>query len=202
MNDVFRREGMRAVARGIAAGRPRVEVSREIADRLLEAGRPTFIDKLGRQWPLDRYAEMVARTTTREAMTQGTINRLREHGLQLAQVSPHNADDFCRYYENAIVSIGESAHPVYPPLSAINGPPPWHPNCQHALTPFVERLATEEERKQGVIAPSVLNKSPAELQRRFRKEYPAEAREAGKRVRPAGKLRANFKGGRQWRKTN
>ena len=171
-DDVFRREGMRAVARGIAAGRARVDVSRELAERLMAAGRPDFIDKLGRHWRLDRYAEMVARTTTREAMTQGTINRLREHGIQLAQVSAHNAEDFCRYYENVIVCIGDEPHPVYPPISAINGGTPFHPRCVHCLTPFIERLATEEERKIGIVAPDLLNKSPAELQRRFQKELP------------------------------
>jgi hypothetical protein len=43
----------------------------------------------------DPYAEMVARTTTREAMTEGTIDRLHEHGITLAQVSAYNAPDFC-----------------------------------------------------------------------------------------------------------
>jgi hypothetical protein len=180
VDDVFRREGMLAVARGIAAGRARIDVSRELEQRLLAAGRPTFVDALGRQWPLDRYAEMVARTTTREAMTQGTINRLREHGITLAQVSAHNAEDFCRYYENAVVSL-DGPHPVYPPISAINGGPPFHPRCVHALTPFVERLATDEEKKRGILSPDLLNKSPAELQRRFRKEFPGVARAAGKR---------------------
>jgi len=180
VDDVFRREGMLAVTRGIAAGRARIEVSRELEQRLIAAGRPAFVDALGRQWPLDRYAEMVARTTTREAMTQGTINRLREHGVTLAQVSAHNAEDFCRYYENAIVSL-DGPHPVYPPISAINGGPPFHPRCVHVLTPFVERLATDEEKKRGIISPDLLNKSPAELQRRFRKEFPGVARAAGKR---------------------
>jgi hypothetical protein len=180
VDDVFRREGMLVVARGIAAGRARIEVSRELEQRLPAAGRPVFVDRLGREWPLDRYAEMVARTTTREAMTQGTINRLREHGITLAQVSAHNAEDFCRYYENAIVSLN-GPHPVYPPISAINGGPPFHPRCVHVLTPFVERLATEEEKKRGIISSDLLNKSPAELQRRFRKEFPGVARAAGKR---------------------
>jgi len=180
VDDVLRREGMLAVARGIAAGRARVDVSRELEQRLIASGRPTFVDALGRQWPLDRYAEMVARTTTREAMTQGTINRLREHGVTLAQVSAHNAEDFCRYYENAVVSL-DGPHPVYPPISAINGGPPFHPRCVHVLTPFVERLATDEEKKRGVISPDLLNKSPAELQRRFRKEFPGVARAVGKR---------------------
>jgi hypothetical protein len=33
----------------------------------------------------------------------------------------------------------------------------------------VERLATQEERNAGVLPPKVLNRTPAELQRRYRK---------------------------------
>jgi len=112
----------------------------------------------------------------REAMTQGTMNRLREHGIQLAQVSAHRTTDFCipalswveGYYENVIVSIGPEPHPLYPPISAIGGGPPFHPNCVHVLTPSVERLATEAERKAGVPEPALLNRTPMELQRRYR----------------------------------
>jgi hypothetical protein len=70
---------------------------------------------------------------------------------------------------------------VYPPISAIGGRP-FHPCCVHVLTPFVERLATEEEKKAGVVPPEVLNRTPAELQRRFRKEFPDTARRAGQRL--------------------
>jgi hypothetical protein len=170
VDDLFRRVGIEEVAKGIVEGKARIEVSRQIKERLLREGKPVFLDRRGRPWDLDRYSEMVARTTTREAMTQGTINRLREHGIQLAQVSAHNAADFCIYYENAIVCIGGEPHPVYPPISAIGGGPPFHPNCVHVLTPFVERLATAEERKVGVPEAAVLNRSPGELQRRYRKE--------------------------------
>jgi len=168
VDDLFRRIGIEEVARGIVEGRARIDVSRQIKERLLAEGRPAFVDRLGRAWDLDRYAEMVARTTTREALTQGTVNRLREHGITLAQVSAHNAQDFCIYYENAVVNIGDEAHPMYPPISAINGGPPFHPNCVHALTPFVERLATEEEKKRGTIPPEALNRTAAELQRRYK----------------------------------
>jgi hypothetical protein len=195
VNDVFRRVGVEEVAKGIAEGKTRIDVSRQIRERLLAEGRPYFTDKLGRKWDLDRYSEMVARTTTREAMTKGTINRLREHGIELAQVSAHNAADFCVYYENAVVSIGDVPHPVYPSISSIGGGPPFHPRCVHVLTPFVERLATDQEKKAGIISPDVLNRSPAELQRRFRREFPGRARAAGRgavarrvaqRNRPAG----------------
>jgi len=97
--------------------------------------------------------------TTREAMTQGTINRLQEHGIQLAQVSAHNAEDFCRYYENGqaampppsrsassgprdvIVSIGEEPHPVHPPISAIGRGPAQRPS-QLACAPPTGRAGS------------------------------------------------------------
>ncbi len=179
-NDAFRRVGIEEVAKGIAEGKTRQEVSRQIRERLMREAAPVFLDARGRPWELDRYAEMVARTTTREAMTKGTINRLREHGIRLAQVSSHNAADFCIYYEGAVVCI-EGEHPVYPPISAINGGPPFHPNCVHVLTPFVERLATEREKEAGRLPADVLNKAPAELQRRFRRDFPDTARQAGRR---------------------
>jgi len=91
----------------------------------------------------------------------------------LAQVSAHHAADFCIYFEGVIVSIGPETHPVYPPISAINGGPPFHPRCVHVLTPFVERLATEEEKQAGMVPPEGLNKTLAELQRRYRKESAA-----------------------------
>jgi len=53
--------------------------------------------------------------------------------------------------------------------------------------PFVERLATDEEKKRGIIAPDLLNKSTAELQQRFRKEFPDIARRADRRS-PGRKL--------------
>ncbi len=190
VNDAFRKVGVQEVARGIAEGKTRLQVSREIKGRLLAEGKLKFTDRSGRDWDLDRYAEMVARTTTRQAMTIGTLNRLREDNIELAQVSAHNAADFCIYYENVIVYIGPEPNPTsYPPLSAINGGPPFHPNCAHVMTPFVISLATPEERAAGIIEPELLNKTPAQLQRRFRKDFPERAQEEGKRIRAAEKHR-------------
>lgn len=181
-DDLFRRVTIEEVAQGIAEGKARRAVSQAIKERL-EGAKLQFIDKGGRKWDLDQYAEMAARTTTREAMTQGTLNRLREHGIQLAQVSAHNASDFCLYYENMVVCIGPEPHPIYPSIDAIGGGPPFHPNCAHTMHPFVEVLATPEERKAGEPPPGVLYKTPAQLQRRFRKDYPERAAAEGKRIR-------------------
>jgi hypothetical protein len=48
---------------------------------------------------------------------------------------------------------------------------------------FVERLATEVERKRGITSGDLLNKTPPELQQRFRKQFPDLARRAANRLR-------------------
>lgn len=183
VDDLFRRVGVEEITKGIAEGKTRIQVSREIKSRLMAEGKFKFTDRLGRDWDLDRYAEMVARTSTREAATQGTINRLQEHNIQLAQVSAHGAADFCIYYEGVIVSLTGETESGYPPISAINGGPPFHPNCVHVLSPFVLRLATPKEQQAGRIEEGLLDQSPAQLQRRFRQEFPERAQAEGKRIR-------------------
>jgi len=56
-------------------------------------------------------------------------------------------------------------------IRAIGGGPPFHPNCVHVLTPFVEPLATEEERKVGMSGPKALNRTPGESQRGHRRGF-------------------------------
>lgn len=176
VDDVFRTVGVQEVARGIAEGKTRVAVTQSIKERLLREGKPTFFDKAGHPWSLDRYGEMVARTTTREAMVTGTCNRLREHGIELVQITSHVCDDFCIYYEGAIANIGSEPHPRYPFLSQLGGGPPFHPNCLHTIVPFVENLEDEAAHKAGETQPEVWDKSPAELERRYRRERIKEPR--------------------------
>jgi len=41
----------------------------------------------------------------------------------------------------------------------------------HVLTPFVALLATGEQQKKGIISAQVLNRTSADLQRRYRKKW-------------------------------
>jgi hypothetical protein len=52
-----------------------------------------------------------------------------------------------------------------------------HPNYVHLFTSFVERLATSEEQKAGVPDPTVLNRTPAELHRRYREDPPTPGKQ-------------------------
>lgn len=134
-DDVFRRIGLEATSEGIAAGAARREVSAQIVAELEREGLTAFRDRRGRRWSLDTYAEMVARTTTREAVSQGTANRMLEHGADLATISSHaNSCQICLPYQGNTYSL-TGATPGYERIDRL---PPFHPRCRHVLTPAAD----------------------------------------------------------------
>jgi hypothetical protein len=133
------------IAEGLIAGKTRREVSKDIVQTLLRdfSDKPLTIG--GRNYDIEKYAKMVARTKTREAVTAGTVNRMIETGNDLVMVTGHGATDGCGFYEGRVFSIS-GTHEKYPPLSQLpNGGPPFHPNCRHNLAPFVDELASKTE---------------------------------------------------------
>ena len=131
-HDAFRREGLRHVAAGLVGGQSD-EVTGEGLQRFLrDQGVEGFVDRAGRRWSLQRYADMVVRTTAREALSYGTINTLLSMGLDLVTVSEHDhPHDACTDFEGRTYSITGQT-PGYPRLERM---PPFHPNCRHWLTP-------------------------------------------------------------------
>lgn len=139
--DVLRREGIRQAALSLAEGSTRREASAELVATLQRQGRTGFVDRSGRQWALETYAQMAIRTTTREAVSTGTRNRMLEQGLDVARISSHHGScPICRPYDGKTFSLtGNSSH--YPHLDRL---PPFHPNCRHVLTPAEAGLADLE----------------------------------------------------------
>lgn len=134
--DAFRTASLRETAAGIATGSARREVSDQLEQRIVREGITDaltgFVDKGGRRWPLDTYTEMVARTTTREAVSWGTATRLREAGDDLVTITEHaDACTLCLDYEGQTYSLSGDTE-GYDVLDQL---PPFHPNCRHVLTP-------------------------------------------------------------------
>ena len=153
IDDAYSAAALEAVGGGIARGATRREVTHDLLGELDKRGITGFTDRAGRTWRLDTYATMVARTTTREAMTQGTVQRLLELGTDLVTISSHR--DPCAICEpldgNSYSLSGNSErYPVIPML------PPFHPNCKHVLTPGG---ASFED-----FAGSMMNPEPVELE--------------------------------------
>lgn len=88
------------------------------------------------------YAEMVARTRTREAQTLGVVNLSLEYGQDLVKVSSHNTlTPLCKDHEGKIYSITGRTK-GYPVLTPDNRPP-FHPNCWHVLMPYIPDPQTQ-----------------------------------------------------------
>lgn len=146
--DAIRKAGLRQVAIGLAGGDTRRAVSSRLRDELASQGMTSFQDALGRRWKLDTYAAMAVRTTTREAVTAGTENRLLERGLDLVTVSSHPGPaDICEPYEGKTFSLTGKT----PGFDRLDARPPFHPNCKHVLTPARENLDLVEQ-QLGLIA--------------------------------------------------
>lgn len=135
--DVFRRVGLEEVALGTAAGLTRRETTRRIAGKLGEEGVTSFVDRAGRRWKLDVYAAMVARTTQREAVTLGVVDRMVQVGLDLVTVSRHpHSCDICTPFEGKTYSLTGRTK-GYEVITVF---PPFHPNCRHSIGAAKENL--------------------------------------------------------------
>ena len=109
---------------------------KEIRERFDVEGNVAIIDKAGRRWKLETYAEMVTRTKMLQAHVEGTRIEALERGIDLAIISSHGATDACRFYEGQIISLNGQTDGflTYQQLRASNLI--FHPNCRHKVTPI------------------------------------------------------------------
>jgi len=90
-----------------------------------------FVEINGRRYELESYSELLGRTTTREAFTQGTIDQALAEGADLVKISGHASTcEICGPFEYKIFSISGTS-PDHPMLTDA---PPFHPNCGHIIT--------------------------------------------------------------------
>lgn len=128
------------LATGKIQGAALKEVKRNVVGIMQEQGLAALIDKGGKQWSLDRYAEMLIRTKAVEARNRGMINRIAENGYDLVEVSSHGADDVCGDWEGKILSINGDT-PGYPTVADAEADGLFHPNCKHAINVIVPELS-------------------------------------------------------------
>lgn len=141
---------------------------KEIGSRLYQEIRNSglkLIDSIGRKWEPDRYIRMFARTRTRELQTQGIENRMNDFGFDLVQISEHvdvDGMDICNIYEGNVYSLSGD-HPDYPKLDAR---PPFHPNCAHVMTPWIEKY--QNKVKENISS----DKSDLKVSKEYKKLHP------------------------------
>ena len=131
------------LAEGIIGGKATREVTKIIKQTLEEQGLTALIDKGGKTWQLDTYAEMLYRTKSVEARNRGLMNRMVENDYDLVQVSDHNSSHpACAEWEGVILSA-TGATPGYDTVADAEAAGLFHPNCQHAINVLIPSLASE-----------------------------------------------------------
>jgi hypothetical protein len=146
IDDAFRRAGLETISRKLTEGMTIKQTRQVLLDELNTSGLTSFTDQAGRRWQLPHYAGMVARTTSREAYTSGTVAVVQRAGYDLVQATTHFPTcDICASRQGRVYSLSGTS-PDYPALSESGEHFPWHPNCGHVLTPFIESYTSEEER--------------------------------------------------------
>ena len=158
-SDVYRRVGLELVAKSEAIGRGAAATVNEFVNTLLREGVTAFVDKAGRKWSLHTYANMVCRTTSRQAEVLAVLTA--DESQDLYQISSHGTTcHICAPLEGRVYSRS-GKDPNFPPLALAfgkidpNGADDLtnsylniHPNCLHQLLPWTPMGRTEKEIKE------------------------------------------------------
>lgn len=135
VDDVYRNLALESVRGDVAGYATWKQTAKAYQEKLADQGVTGFKDAAGREWNMKSYTEMVARTTTREAMINGTANRLLEHGQDLAEITggtARNTCEICRGWTGRIVSLTGKT-PGFPTLDEARAEGLFHPRCTHNI---------------------------------------------------------------------
>ena len=133
----------RAIASGLIEGQTLPQIRSSLVTKLRGAlGEGKYITVNGRNYKPEYYAEMVARTRTREAATVSVINTSIQYGIDLVRWDIHgDACPICRTKMGRVYSLVEG-NPDFPALTIR---PPAHVNCKCSIVP----LPSEHLRNKG-----------------------------------------------------
>lgn len=128
------------IAKGDILGTDRKTIGNKVAQLLEDDGITALVDRAGRNWDLQTYGEMLARTKLTQAHNTGTINRMTETGYDLVEVSSHAGScPLCEPYQGQLLSISGRTR-GYDTLDNAIGMGLFHPNCRHTVTPYSNTL--------------------------------------------------------------
>jgi hypothetical protein len=135
---VEKQEIMDQIGQGISTGATRKEVVSQVKTVLDKQGVTGLVDKGGKRWQLDNYADMLTRTKMAEAQRLGAEYTMVENGHDLVQVSAHlTSCESCALVEGKIYSL-TGRTPGYPTFENIKSMSQhiFGPNCRHRSVPY------------------------------------------------------------------
>lgn len=155
----FQKEVRAKLAEGTITGETRKDIVAATKQQLKDRGLTALTDKGGKNWTLDRYADMLARTKLTEARNAGVANKMLENDQDLVQVSINGSDhQACADWEGKVVSV-TGKNNDYPSLDEAEADGLFHPNCRHTINAVEPSLAREtygwnketQSYEQGII---------------------------------------------------
>lgn len=154
-DEALRAAGLLTSGEKIASGSTTIDMKNRLIEQLQNEGFMTVQYGQGPgayQVPLDVYANMVARSTTREAGNIARENQLVENGYDLVEMTEHYPTcEVCAALQGRVYSIS-GKDPRFPALSVAfsSGYHNVHPNCRHVIVPWIESLHDPEEVKAAI----------------------------------------------------
>lgn len=127
----------------------RRQATQAALDRFANRGITGFVDRAGRNWELQSYAEMATRTAVGRAQVAGTLDRIEGSGNDLVIVSDAPQEcEACRPWEGRVLSISGATpkgtrvggFTVAGTVAQAQSAGLHHPNCRHRLGAFVPGL--------------------------------------------------------------
>ncbi len=80
----------KATGKAVTGAESRQAAMRQCIKEMSEKGIPAFVDKRGREWSPEAYINMDIRTTVSNTAHQAQLDRMKDYGLNLIEVSSHN----------------------------------------------------------------------------------------------------------------
>ena len=109
--------------------------------RFADEGIDGFVDRAGRHWHMETYAEMATLTAIGRATVSGYVDTMQSYGYDLAFIDGHAGScPICQAWEGVIVSVSGS-DPRYPSLADAEDDGVFHPNCIHGIATYYEGVS-------------------------------------------------------------
>lgn len=167
--DVYRQVIAETAAPQVLTGAlTRREAAQLALNRFADMGITGFVDRAGRTWTIESYAEMATRTATGQAAIQGHIDRLIENDRDLVIVSDAPEEcPLCAPWEGRVLSL-TGRTPGYPTVDQARSAGLFHPNCRHSLGAYIPGL-TEPMRQTRDAEGYRLRQQQRYMERQIRK---------------------------------
>lgn len=169
-DEALRQAGLKASAQKFATASTVTDMKTALEKELKDEGFMTVQYGEGEkafQVPVETYVAMVARSTTREAGNLARENQLTANGYDLVKMTEHYPTcKVCSALQGRVFSISGKDKRFRPLSDAFrSGYRNVHPNCRHAIGPWIERAYSPEEveaESRKSLAPLDDARSPAE----------------------------------------